>query len=248
MVQPIEGGKIIGVRQVFSLGGQEGYANGLEELNNICSIYGTGVGAKGARSVNIEDIDKITGYNPNNIGVRDQNKLESGIKYRQGRIDEYGNNVKYTLLSTGIKYEPINNVESGTEAKYTQFTYYDEESKQWKSLNENDSVTLRCNGYMYYPTTLTDKDSITQINGIEKTSEEYKMLFTNSATGADPDNGGDTKNFLYWIGSKSIYISNGVAGFGLRYVYQAVNGLNLYYSYGNIHTDYLRYSSSSIIR
>ena len=55
--------------------------NGVEELNKICAIYGTGEGAIGARSVNVDDVNWITGYNPNNTGKKDQNKTGSGTKY-----------------------------------------------------------------------------------------------------------------------------------------------------------------------
>lgn len=41
-----------------------GYTYAIQELNNICSLYGQGKGASSARSINIEDINKITGYEP----------------------------------------------------------------------------------------------------------------------------------------------------------------------------------------
>ena len=43
-------------------GGQEVYANGINELNTICKVYGNGKGALGARSITIEDVDRVTGY------------------------------------------------------------------------------------------------------------------------------------------------------------------------------------------
>ena len=36
----------------------------VDEINNISKLYGQGKGANNARSINIEDINKITGYNP----------------------------------------------------------------------------------------------------------------------------------------------------------------------------------------
>lgn len=39
-----------------------GYVYGEEVINQVCSIYGTGEGAKGARSITIEDINQLTGY------------------------------------------------------------------------------------------------------------------------------------------------------------------------------------------
>jgi len=50
-------------------------------------------------------------------------------------------------------------------------------------------VTLRSNNYYYYPTTLTETSSDVNAKvGIASTSQEYKMLFTNSSTGADTAN------------------------------------------------------------
>ena len=111
-----------------------------------------------ARIVNVEDIDWITGYNPKNIGKKDPNKTGSGTKSATGQMHEYGNIVKYTLLSTGVKYEPTNSVASGISTRYKQFTYYDETVKTWKSLATNGNVTLKSSTYVYYPTTLTETD------------------------------------------------------------------------------------------
>jgi len=44
------------------LSGITGYAYGEEEINEVCKIYGYGEGAEGARSITIEDVNKITGY------------------------------------------------------------------------------------------------------------------------------------------------------------------------------------------
>ena len=45
----------------YYLRGAEGYQNGINELNKICAIYGHGANATGARSIKVEDINKITG-------------------------------------------------------------------------------------------------------------------------------------------------------------------------------------------
>ena len=50
----------------YYLSGYEGYINTKEELDNICSLYGQGKGASGARSINREDINKITEFSPEN--------------------------------------------------------------------------------------------------------------------------------------------------------------------------------------
>ena len=225
--------------QYYYLVGQNGYVNGVDELNKICTIYGTGDGAIGARIVNLDDINKITGYNPNNTGVKDPNKTGTGTKYAENKIYEYGNNVKYTLLSTGIKYESENSATSGTNTNDKQFTYYDETSKTWKNLATNGSVTLNCSRYLYFPTTLTETNDMNATVGIANTSPEYKMLFTNSSTGADNANAGKTNNIEYWFGSPFVVTSGGYVGFGLHCVLVGhVYHRDLYGSNGNIHIEY----------
>ena len=73
----------------FYLKGQNGYVNGVKELNKISAIYGNGKYAKSARSVNVDDVNKITGY------VDDL--------YNAGPFDvnQTGNKVTYTLNSDG---------------------------------------------------------------------------------------------------------------------------------------------------
>lgn len=49
---------------VFYMKGAIGYLFAEQELNNICSKYGYGPGANRARSINVDDINTITGYTP----------------------------------------------------------------------------------------------------------------------------------------------------------------------------------------
>jgi len=142
-------------------------------------------------------------------------------------------------LTTGVKYEPTNSAASGTNTNYKQFTYYDETVKTWKSLATNGSVTLRSSEYYYYPTTLTETNDVNAKVGIASTSAEYKMLFTNSSTGADTANAGNTTNMYYWLGSPFVLTGTGYAYFGLRYVLSGyVGSSSLYDSYGSTYYSY----------
>ena len=80
------------------LKGQKGYENGISELNKISEIYGYGKGAESARSITVEDINKITGYDPNYEGqnVNKIKKEELKLKrYAEDTKNEYGSQVKY---------------------------------------------------------------------------------------------------------------------------------------------------------
>ena len=82
-------------------------------------------------------------------------------------------------------------------------------------------------------------DDTTVKVGISSTSPEYKMLFTNSSTGADTANSGKTDNIYYWLGTSYVYTDAGIAGFGLRRVTSSyVNCNYLYGSNGTASTPY----------
>ena len=67
----------------------------------------------GARSINVDDINKITGYNPNNVGVYDINQTGSGTKYSEGELWEYGNEVTYYWDGTDKPYYTATNTLKG---------------------------------------------------------------------------------------------------------------------------------------
>ena len=237
-VQPNEGGTTLGVRKAYTLRGKDGYINGVEELSKICNLYGNGNGAKKARCVNIDDINKITGYNPNNIGKRDPSQLvNNGEKSFKGEIYEYGNSVEYTLTADGVKYESKgNDAEGGVNKTYKNFTYYDEKEKKLKKLNIDEKITLKSSAYYYYPTTLTESGYTDATTGISIRSVEYKMLFTNSSTGVNTGSPGQNSNFRYWLSSTFIRTSPACIGVGLREVRDGfVDYMELYYSAEGLH-------------
>ena len=188
--------------QVYYLSKKNGYVNGVEELNNICSVYGTGEGAIGARTVNADDINWITGYNPNNTGKKDPNKTGSGRKcFGNMSLSEYGNQVEYKSLTTGLYSVSKGNAASGGMTDNPTFEYYNETSKSWEILNREQSVTLKSSVYEYYPTTLTETDDKTATVGIGVNTPEYKMLFTNSSSGTTSLNDGGESKCSYWLGT-----------------------------------------------
>lgn len=90
-IGPDSGGYEGNVRNYYYLIGQTGYANGIEELDAISSLYGQGKGASGARSIKVEDVNKIVGY--------EQTDVEN---WGSGQTQAYGNQVTYT--SVGFTY------------------------------------------------------------------------------------------------------------------------------------------------
>lgn len=170
------------------LKGKKGYIYGIDELNAISFIYGQGKGAKSARSITVQEINDITGYNPNKTG--------NGEVRAKGKMWEYGNVVTYFWQNGKIKCTGTNGLTK--TSSYTVFKYYDEPNKEFVDLGNSETIDLKSCSYNYYPDTLTESTS-GELKGIAKSSDEYKMLF----------------NEKYWLASSFIGTGDGNVGFGI---------------------------------
>ena len=163
------------------LSGQEGYRDAEDELNAICAIYGQGKGAVAgsARSINIDDVNAITGYNPVKTG--------NGEPYAKGEINEYGNEITYYWKGNDIPYYTGTNGKEGNtgDSHINGFVWHDESGlhNSPKSTTATNTETgreritiLKNTDYKYYSTTLTDSTS-GDIRGTAADSNEYKVLF-----------------------------------------------------------------------
>ena len=200
-------------RTKYTLKGQKGYINGIEELNKISAIFGHGKGAESATSITVEDINAITGYNP------------ATAKYVKGNWDEYGNKVTYTRgEGTALSSSATNGKTwSGTQST---FNYYDKANKTFKALTSG-STEITSTYYYYNPTTLnSERAKPTQgvdENGVYNTV--YQMLFGKYTI----DNNSYSRSFTgtgtapyYWLASDYADANDGVVGWGLRGVNDGV--------------------------
>ena len=196
---------------------QSVYTNEGEELNKISELYGQGKGATKARSITIEDINKITGYNP---------EIDN---YRQGKYDEYGNEVTFYWDGTDKPYYECSNGLTGSlRGENDSFSWYDETSKKWKiseksttatTENREKIATLKMNYYRY------DGKS----TGLDTNGTIYKMLFTNSENSASKDSHkGKTNGHMYWLPSSC----NSMTFERVLYMLRGVENGNV----GGIHT------------
>ena len=132
-----------GSRTYYTLKGQKGYINGIEELNKISGIFGHGKGAEKATSITVEDINVITGYNPETA------------KYSQGNWNEYGNKVTYTRGEGSALSSSATNGKTWSRTQGT-FNYYDKASKTFKALTSG-STEIESTYYNYVPTQVNSK-------------------------------------------------------------------------------------------
>ena len=188
----------------LTLEGKEGYNTGISQLNEMCAPYGTN-----ARSITVEDINRVTGYDPKNQG--------DGTVYGVGEFYEYGNKVTYTAGGS-----------TATNGKTNTIAISKYEHPDGRILGSNNitSITVESTDYYYYPYSLTYANSTTgECKGIAIDSAAYKLLFRNSE---------DSANCSYWLASSYVNADDNFSGFGLRYVYSAgcVYDYDLWYSYG----------------
>ena len=177
--------------------GKKAYINGINELNKICKVYGTGIGATGSRSITVEDVNRVTGYNKKTykqlIGVDKKIKYGESITYYWDTMSKKRKYPYYT--SRRGQTGNLTNIHS-------KFVYHNgtiwQESKLHATLPKGRQkiCTLTQTGYEY------DVDKETTL---KSTEEAYKMLF-----GCD--------NARYWLASTYVDACSFCACFGLRIV------------------------------
>ena len=190
-------------------GGKQAYENGIAELNALCAPYGKGAYATGARSITIEDIDRVTGYDKTTYG--------------KDTIYEYGNVVTYKYNGTTRPACVGSNEESGilSSTHNNGFHWYDTENG-WQSVSTSDLTKAENKGEKIGKTTSTyyyyDVDQKTDL---AKGIDAYSMLFGND-------------NIRYWLASQYAYAYFDCARFGIYRVFDgSIMGLFFVYSNGD---------------
>ena len=190
----------------LQLSGKEGYNTGIESLNAMCAPYG-----KNARSIKVDDINRVTGYDPTNQG--------DGTVFGTGEFFEYGNKVTYTASGS-----TATNGKTNTTIAISKYEHPDGRKIGTDNVT---SITVESTHYYYYPYSLTTSSSTTgECKGIATDSSAYKLLFRN----AD-----DSANCSYWLASSLVGAYSNISYFGLRNVLSGgrVSGYILWNSGGN---------------
>ena len=189
------------------LKGERGYLNAEDILNNMCNkLYGQGTYATGARSLNVEDINKLGNYDPKTY-------------------DEYGDIWTYRFPTSGeyMQYKRtkadgtlVRDWTSITELSYQTFRMPGE-TETISANNRND--TGRSLENTYYEYTVADK--VKQTTSDEKNMSDIIFEGTGSS------------KVSQWLASRYVYGGLLGAGWGLFDIYSdALYGGNLYYSNG----------------
>ena len=194
--------------------GIAGYLYGVDELNKVCSIYGKGNGATGARSLTIDDVNKAIG--------KEKGKNTGKLTYTWTGDSLKRNGPSY---DGGTNYTYYPHVKDGTNIG--AFNYYNVATKRWETKTKD-------------LTGFSGKEDITTINpdyvGFDISSDSayannratkgYKLLFKDNMNEEDK----------YWLGSSFCYAHSYYAHWGMYFVPVDgfVYGDNTYYSFGGI--------------
>ena len=183
-------------------GGKLAYVNGISELNTVCKAYGKGTGAVDARSITIEDVDRVTGF--------DKTKFEY---LDDGKKIKYGESTTYywdTLADTQNKpyYETGRGLTGNLNSNHTKFVYHDgstwQESVMPTTLpTERQKICTLTQTYYYYH---ADNITLTKTNTDGTANKAYNMLF------------GSSEEHKYWLASSFVDTNAKDAYFGLRIV------------------------------
>lgn len=196
--------------ETLQLSGKDGYNTGISQLNTMCAQYGTN-----ARSIKVEDINRVTGYDPTNQG--------DGTVFGAGQFYEYGNKVTYTASGS-----------SATNGKtYTGSISYEHPDGRKIGTDNVTSITVESTAYYYYPYSLTTSSSTTgECKGIATDSPAYEMLFGKASDTSDGSGN------AFWLASSCVNALSNYSNFGLRGVGSGgnVNGFSLWYSDGHAYS------------
>ena len=84
----------------ITLQGSNGIDNEIDRLNTLSAKFADGTKTEKGRSIKVEDVNRITGYDPTNSRINPTDLTKKGL-YGENIIYQYGNNVTYTIKSDG---------------------------------------------------------------------------------------------------------------------------------------------------
>lgn len=202
------------------LQGSNGIDNEVERLNTLSAKFADGTKTEKGRSIKVEDVNKITGYNPMEARMN-SNDLTQKTPFSNGNIDQYNNNITYTMKDGKVWYKGDQAKTTETQSSYTKF---------WlpgTSSDITEPFTTKSTYYVYYPETYgpfpaSAVASGQTMEGISSSSPAYDMLFKPQS------------NIPYWLASPCVHAYSGHASWGLFIVAPPgyVPNINLWNSYG----------------
>ena len=190
---------------------QTDYLEATNKLNEIAKLYGKGKGALNSRSINAEDVDKLTGY-------------------KKEDFDDYNKEYTYYWSSElNPVYEKANSERTSLTLNHNnQFIWYDKDNNKWEKSTKPDTdlsdkslkiATIKNTFYAY-----DNKGYNSENYLLEPDSLAYKMLYLDDSN----------NNANYWVNDPFIYLHISFVGFGYRIIKSdSLNYTYIVYSSGN---------------
>ena len=127
----------------FYIGGAKGYINEEKELEKISKIYGHGVGATGARSLKIEDVNKICGVTVGSDGLTPAVDELANFGTTKSYTDQYASPEDYlartessfSKTSNAYYYKGNNSLlNTATNTRAYETIFFKNQTKKWNWL------------------------------------------------------------------------------------------------------------------
>ena len=126
----------------FYLKGAKGYINAEKELEKISKIYGHGVGATEARSLKIEDVNKICGVTVGSDGLTPAVDELGNFGTTQSYTDQYaspedypGTKSNFSKTSNAYYYKGNNSLlKTATNTRAYETIFFKNQAKKWNWL------------------------------------------------------------------------------------------------------------------
>ena len=145
---------------------RNGWLKVVSTLDGLCEPYGKGVGAAGIRSITLEDIDKITGYDKTTFGTGE--RWEYGLEHSYYSYYEEMEGMWYVTyeLSNGASGSPTGFYEWSSESK---IYFYNGTSFDETTVEELNGQTVKNTMYYY---------NLYELENVDLESKAYKMIMT----------------------------------------------------------------------
>lgn len=197
----------------YYLQGEKGYLDGPDELNAICGIFGQGKGAEGARSLNVDDVNKLAGITTDAEKKACTSDYGSKWQYRYPTTEEVsGTRYMQYKKDTGSGYGSWTNITNSSYQKFRLPGATDFFGKiSYDNIVAGYSPELTCT---YYGYAISSK--VTQI---AKDGTSIANILSKGST---------SSNISQWLASSCVNCASNEVGFDVRDI-----------NVGNVHNNYL---------
>ena len=168
----------------FYLKGAKGYKNAEKELEKISKIYGHGVGATGARSLKIEDVNKICGVTVGSKGLTPAVDELGNFGTTQSYTDQYaspedypGTKSNFSKTSNAYFYQGNNSLlKTATNTRAYETIFFKKQTKKYNWLASR-SVSVFSNCASFCVGVVSDGIAGVAIDVFSSNGDEYRNGF-----------------------------------------------------------------------